>query len=142
MVVAAGTHTKPSHLATFNKVQNPLHLPGKTASEVSKVVRACGAFDVFEHLDFQMCSAPQQLALIRHVNFQNVPKPVCLVPLDLEISFVPQRLALFRRHDFQKRYESEGACSVHLQTCFAPQKCTLSHLNFKKWSENGVFCTV
>ena len=35
VVVAAGTHTKPSHLATFNKVQNPLHLTRNTASEVS-----------------------------------------------------------------------------------------------------------
>ena len=35
-------------------------------------------------------------------------------------------------------------CFVHfdLEMCFAPQRCALfRHLNFQKWSENGVFCT-
>ena len=35
-------------------------------------------------------------------------------------------------------------CFVHfdLEMCFAPQRRALfRHLNFKKWSENGVFCT-
>ena len=35
-------------------------------------------------------------------------------------------------------------CFVHfdLQMCFAPQRRALfRHLNFQKWSENGVFCT-
>ena len=35
-------------------------------------------------------------------------------------------------------------CFVHfdLKTCFAPQRRALfRHLNFQKWSENGVFCT-
>ena len=39
------------------------------------------------------------------------PKLVCFVHFDLEMCFAPQRRALFR------------------------------HLNFQKWSENGVFCT-
>ena len=39
------------------------------------------------------------------------PKLVCFVHLDFEMCFAPQRRALFR------------------------------HLNFQKWSENGVFCT-
>ena len=35
-------------------------------------------------------------------------------------------------------------CFVHfdLEMCFAPQLCALfGHVNFQKWSENGVFCT-
>ena len=35
-------------------------------------------------------------------------------------------------------------CFVHfdLEMCFAPQRRALfQHLNFQKWSENGVFCT-
>ena len=35
-------------------------------------------------------------------------------------------------------------CFVHfdLEMCFAPQRRALfGHLNFQKWSENGVFCT-
>ena len=39
------------------------------------------------------------------------PRMVCFVHFDLEMCFAPQRRALFR------------------------------HRNFKKWSENGVFCT-
>ena len=38
----------------------------------------------------------------------------------------------------------ELVCFVHfdLEMCFAPQRRALSgHLNFQKWSENGVFCT-
>ena len=31
----------------------------------------------------------------------------------------------------------------HLEMCFAPQRRALfRHLNFQKWSDNGVFCTV
>ena len=33
-------------LLTFGKVQNPLRLKGETTSEPSKVVRACGAFNI------------------------------------------------------------------------------------------------
>ena len=39
----------------------------------------------------------------------------------------------------------ELVCFAHfdLETCFAPQRRALfRHLNFKKWSENGVFCIV
>ena len=34
-------------------------------------------------------------------------------------------------------------CFVHfdLEMCFAPQHALFHHLNFKKWSEPGVFCT-
>ena len=34
-------------------------------------------------------------------------------------------------------------CTFDLVMCFAPQRCALfRHLNFQKWSENGVFCNV
>ena len=97
----------------------------------------------FVHFDLEMCFAPQRRALFRHLNFQkwsgaevfcafwlgNVlrattactffdistsksgPRMVCFVHFDLEMCFAPQRRALFR------------------------------HLNFQKWSENGVLCT-
>ena len=33
-------------------------------------------------------------------------------------------------------------CFVHFEMCFSPQRRALfRHLNFQKWSENGVFCT-
>ena len=37
----------PHVLLTFGMVQNPLHLPRKTTSEPSKVVRACGVFNIW-----------------------------------------------------------------------------------------------
>ena len=36
----------PHALLTFGKVQNPLHLPRKSTSKSSKVVPACGAFNI------------------------------------------------------------------------------------------------
>ena len=46
----------PHVLLTFGKVQNPLRLPRKTTSERSKVIRACGVFNIFAsaflHLHF------------------------------------------------------------------------------------------
>ena len=50
-------------------------------------------------------------------------------------------------HFFDIRTSKSGAnmwCFVHfdLEMCFAPQRRALfRHLNFQKWSENGVFCT-
>ena len=88
----------PHVLLTFGKVQNPVHLPRKITSEPSKVVRACGLFNLltwkcasrhngvhffdcatsksaptlrcFEHFDFHMCLAPQRRALFRQLNVQ------------------------------------------------------------------------
>ena len=62
-----------------------------------------------------MCFAPQRRALFRHffdiATSKSGPRMVCFVHFDLKMCFAPQRRALFR------------------------------HRNFKKWSENGVFCT-
>ena len=50
-------------------------------------------------------------------------------------------------HFFDIRTSKSGAnmwCFVHfdLEMCFAPQRRALfRHLNFQKWSDNGVFCT-
>ena len=86
----------PQVLLTFGKVHNPLRLPRQTTSERPKVVRACGAFNIFTskcalrhngmhffdittsktgpdlvcfvHFDFEMCFAPQQRAIV-HLSF-------------------------------------------------------------------------
>ena len=62
-----------------------------------------------------MCFAPQRRALFRHFfdiwTSKNGPRPSAFNTFDFEMCFAPQRRALFR------------------------------HLNFKKWSEVGVFCT-
>ena len=93
----------PHVVLTFGKVQNPLGLPHKTTSEPSRVVQACGVFNIlawkcasrhnsvhffnistsksglnlvcFAHFDFDMCFAPQQRAIFRHLNFQKYSEP-------------------------------------------------------------------
>ena len=140
----------PHVLLTFDKVHNPLRLP---------------------HFDFEMCFAPQRLALFRHPNFQ---KKVCFVHFDFEMCFAPQWRALFRHLNFQKWREHVVFCYIFtwkcasrhngvnffdistsksgprmvcfvqfdLEMCFAPQRCALfRHRNFQKWSENVVLCT-
>ena len=88
----------PHVLLTLDKVHNPLCLPRETTSELPKVARTCGAFYILTwkrasrhngvhffdistaksgprlrcvlHFDLEMCFAPQQRALFRHLNFQ------------------------------------------------------------------------
>ena len=102
MVIVVETGTKPSHFLTFGKVHKPLRLPRKTTSERPKVFRTphfcalltwkCASrhngvhfFDMsasksgprlvcFVHFDLEMCFAPQQRALFRHLNFQKWPE--------------------------------------------------------------------
>ena len=66
--IVFGNATKPSVLLTFDEVRNPLRLPRNTTSERPKVDGASGVFNV---LTFEMCFAPQQRALFRHLNFKN-----------------------------------------------------------------------
>ena len=58
-----------------------------------------------------MCFAPQRRALFRILTSKSAPTLVCFVHFHFEMCFAPQQRALF------------------------------GHLNFQKWSENGVFCT-
>ena len=130
----------PHVLLTFDTVHNPLRLPRETTSEPPKVVRTCGVFkiltskcasrhngvhffdistsksalnpSVFYTFDFEMCFAPQQRALFRHLNFQySALNPSVFYTFDFEMCFAPHRHAIFR------------------------------HLNFQKWSGPSVLCT-
>ena len=88
----------PHVLLIFDKVHNPLRLPRETTSDRPEVVRACGVLMFLTcwlgnvlrattaytfatsqlpkgapklvWFDFEMCFAPQQHALFRHLNFQ------------------------------------------------------------------------
>ena len=129
----------PHVLLTFDKVHNPLRLPRETTSERPKVARTCGVFNILLRnvlrattvCTFSTSQLPKVVrawcvlyiltskCASRHngVHFFDIstsksgPRMVCFVHFDLEMCFAPQRRALFR------------------------------HLNFQKWSENGVFCT-
>ena len=92
---------------------------------VLRATTACTFSTLFRHLNLQKWSENGVLYILtwkcasRHngVHFFDIltsksgPRMVCFVHFDLEMCFAPQRRALFR------------------------------HLNFQKWSENGVFCT-
>ena len=48
----------------------------------------------FVHFDLQMCFAPQQRALFRHLNFQKWSENGVLCIFDFEMCFAPQRRAI------------------------------------------------
>ena len=142
----------PHALLTFDKVHNPLRLPREATSELPKVVRTPGVFNIltskcasrhngvhffdiwtsksdanmwcFVHFDFEMCFAPQRRALFRHLNFQK-----CFAHFDLEMCFAPQRRALFRHRNFQKWSEAEVFCTFWLGNVLcATTACNFSSL--------------
>ena len=131
----------PHVLVTFDKVHNPLRLPRETTSELPKMVRT---WCVLYILTWKCAS--------RHngVHFFNIwiwtsksgPRMVCF--------YILASACASRRncvHFFDIWTSKSGprmVCFVHfdLEMCFAPQRCALfQHLNFQKWSENGVLCT-
>ena len=128
-------------LLTFGRVQNPLHLPHRATLQRPKVARTwcvlymltstCAwrhngvhFFDSstsrFLHVDFEMCFAPQRLALFRRLNFQkrsdtevfctfvqhliflSAPTLVCFSRFYFEVCFAPQWRAIFHLSSDQK----------------------------------------
>ena len=98
----------PHVLLTFDRIDNPLHLPRGTTSQRPKVVRTTG---VFHTLTWKCASRHNGVHFFDISTSKSGPMLKCFVHFDLEMCFAPQRRALFR------------------------------HLNFQKWSENGVLCT-
>ena len=161
----------PHVLLTFDKVHNPLRLPGETRFERPKVVRT---WLFFVHFDFEMCFAPQRRALFRHLNFQKWSGPgvfctfwlrnvlrattACTFSTSQLPKVVRTWCALYilisksvSRHNGVHFFDISTAksgphllCFVHFdfEICFAPQRRALfRHLNCQKWSASGVFCT-
>ena len=91
-----------------------------------------------------MCFAPQRRALFRDLNFQKWSEPLYSV-----FNILTSKCA--SRHNGVHFFDIATSkscptltCFVHFdfEMCFAPQRRALfRHLNFQKWSENGVFCT-
>ena len=69
------------------------------------------------------------------------PHVVCCVHFDFEMCFVPQRRALFRHLNFQKWSENGVFCTFWLRNVLPQRRALFRHRNFQKWSEHGVFCT-
>ena len=119
--------TKPSRLLTFDKMHNPLRLPGETTLQRPKVARTCGVLSV--HFDFEMCFAAS-----RHngVHFFDIstsksrPNMRCFVHFDFEMCFAPQRRALFRHLNFHNVLRTRRIFTLlTLTMSFAPQRCAI-----------------
>ena len=123
----------------------------------------------FVHFHLEMCFAPQRRALFRHLNFQKWSDNgvFCTFWLGIVLrattacTFSTSQLPKVVRHwcvlyiltwKCASRHNGISTsksgpsmvCFVHfhLEMCFAPQRRALfRHLNFQKWSDNGVFCT-
>ena len=89
-----------------------------------------------------MCFAPQRRPLFRHLNLQKWREHVVFCTFSIFTSKCASRHNGV--HFFNISTAKSGPdllCFVHfdLEMCFAPHRRALfRHLNFQKWSENGV----
>ena len=110
---------------------------------------------LFRHLNVQKWSEPlvfltyltsKCASLHNGVHFFDIstsksgPDVVCFVHFDLKMCFAPQRRALSQLPKVVRTW-----CVLYIfffELCFAPQRRALfRHLNCRKWSGPGVFCT-
>ena len=89
----------PHVLLTFDKVHNPLRLPGESTSERPKVLRTP---QLFALLTSKCASCHNRVHFFDIATSKSAPNLVCLVHVDLEMCFAPQRRALFGHLNFQK----------------------------------------
>ena len=116
-----------------------LALPRKTISEPSKVVRACGAFNILTW----KCASPHNGVHFWHVNFQKRSDTEVLCKFCLANVLRAKTTRTFSSSQLPK-VVSETVGFLHfwlrnvLRTTTAS---TFRHLNFQKCSENGVYYT-
>ena len=128
----------PHVLLTFDKVHNPLHLPREATSEPLKVVRPPGVFNI---LTSKCASRHNGVRFFNISTSKSGPMLRCFVHFDFEVCFAPQRRALFDISTSKNGPMLKRFARFDFEMCFAPQRRALfRHLNFQKWSENGVFC--
>ena len=101
--IVFGTATNPHVLLTFGKVQNPLLLLRRIASEPSKVVRVCG---VLNTLTSKCASRYNSVHFFDISTSKSAPRPSVFNTCDFEMCFAPQWRALFRHLNFQKWSET------------------------------------
>ena len=98
----------PHVLLTFDKIDNPLHLPRGTTSEHPKVARTCGVLYMFTS---KCASRHNGVHFFVFSTSKSGPTMVCFVHFDFEMCFAPQRRALFRLLSFQKWSEHGVLCT-------------------------------
>ena len=99
---------------------------------------------VFDTFDLEMCFAPQQHALFRHLNFQKWSEAGVFCTFWLGNVLRATTACTFSTSGRQKvvRTIPNMWCFQHfdMEMCFAPQQRALfRQLNFQKWSEREVF---
>ena len=102
--IVFGNATKPSRFAHFWQGAESLAPATQTTFEPSKVVRACGAFNI---LTWKCASCQNGAHFFGISTSKSGPCMVCCVHFDFETCFAPQRLPLFRQLNFQKCSERE-----------------------------------
>ena len=127
-----GNATKPSRFAHF--WQRPQSLAPATQNDIwtskSGPYMLC-----FVHFDFEMCFAPQQRALFRHLNFQKRSDRGVFCTFWLRNVLRATTACTFSTSQLPKVFQRCGVFSFFtckiLQMCFAPQQRALfRHLNF------------
>ena len=98
----------PHVLVTFDKVHNPLRLPGETASEPPKMVRTWCASYI---LTLKCASRHNGVHFFDILTSKSGPELVCFVHFHLDMCFAPQRRALFRHRNSQK-WSERGVLST------------------------------
>ena len=93
----------PHVLFTFDKIDNPLHLPRGTTSEPPKVARTCGVLSIFA----SNCASNNGVRFFDISTSKSGPVLRCFIHVDFEMCFAPQRRALFRHRNFQKWSDTE-----------------------------------
>ena len=89
-----------------------------------------------------MCFAPQWRALFRHLNFQKWSENGVFCTFWLGNVLRATKACTFSTSQLPKVVRTPSVFNILTWNCFAPQRRALfRHLNFQKWSENGVFCT-
>ena len=163
-------HKTLTFLPALDKVHNPSRLPRETTSELPKVARTCGVFNILT----SKCASFHNSVHFRHLNSQKWSEPGVLCTFWLgnvlrattaytfSTSELPKVVrtwcALYiltwkcaSRHNgvhffdiWTPKSGPSMVCFVHFdfEVCFAPQRRALfRHLNSQKWSEHAVFRT-
>ena len=120
-------------------MQNPLRVPRKTTSESSKVVRACGVFNI---LTWKCASRHNRVHFLNISTSKSAPRLTCFVHFDFGMCFAPQQRALFRHLNFHKSPNSSVFHTFDFQMCFvhlrATTACTCSTSELPKCPEREV----
>ena len=110
----------PHVLLTFGKVQNPLHLPSKSTSKSSKVVRACGVFNI---LTWKCASRHNCVHFFNISTSKSAPNVVCFVHFNLEMCFARETLKFQKWSDFvASRNNGVQLFISHLTRCLRTRR--------------------